>query len=233
MGGTHECLCWRGHRFNFSQTVEGFSRLLRQQPQAKTLPPLYESTTSEALACALLGLSKVTNGSLRSITFQGGVDCAWLAAVSEWLLNLRVEIFDSAGVCLYSKALCSNNLHAQVIIVKDSSEMPYQAGAKAISQSYIIPPGQLCFSLLDEAARGDGSHQHLFSHGRTEWKSILHSTFGWAADELLKPEQAERMATFLCSGFGPPARNDSSILKITPWGILSSSSFPQIWRAFL
>lgn len=57
-----------------------------------------------SISWSLFELSKVSNGTLRIIAFQGGIDCAWLAAISQWLLNLRVEICDSYGVCLYSKA---------------------------------------------------------------------------------------------------------------------------------
>lgn len=223
----------------FPNTVEGFSRLLGHSSRVKTFPPLHEPTTSKALAGALLELAKVSNGSLRSITLQGGIDCAWLAAVSQWLLNLPVEIIETSGVCLYSNVLPNSDIHAQVIIIQISPNAPHDLEAKALSRSYLVPHGQLCFSLLDEAAIGDGSHPHLFSQERTEWNSILHNTFGWPADELLQPKYAGRLTTFLCSGFAPAEWNLSGakyiepLPNLTPWGMFSSDTYSQVIRGFL
>jgi hypothetical protein len=132
----------------FPNTVEGFSRFLGHPSGTRILPPLHEPTTSKALAGALLELAKISNGSLRSVTFQGGIDCAWLTAVSQWLLNLRVEIIDAYGVCLYSNVIPNSDLHAQVIIIQNSSDTAHENEAKALSRPYFVSPGQLCFSLL-------------------------------------------------------------------------------------
>ena len=61
------------------------------------------ATSPAALSNAILGLGKVSNGAIASATFVGGVDCAWLAAVAEWLFSLRVEVIDANGGCRYRK----------------------------------------------------------------------------------------------------------------------------------
>jgi hypothetical protein len=106
---------------NFPNTAEGFSRLLVHPQQRGSVPSLHEPTTAQALAGALLELAKVANGKLRSIIFEGGIDCAWLAAVSQWLLSLRVEIIDRSGVCLYSNIEPNSNLYPQVTIKQNTT----------------------------------------------------------------------------------------------------------------
>jgi hypothetical protein len=215
---------------NFPNTVEGFSRLLGQPSRERAFPPLQEPTAAKALAGALLGLSKVTNGSSRSVTFEGGIDCAWLAAVVQWLLALRVEIVDIFGECLYSNTNPNSDLYPQVTIIRNSPDIVKGLEAKVLSRSYSLPAGRLCFILQSETTLTDSS-PHFFSQGRTEWASILHSAFGSAVDELLRPEHADRLVAFLCSRFSTLCTEEQECL--TPWGSLSLSSGHQIKRAFL
>lgn len=194
----------------FPTLVEGFSRLIAGTQPGFARRPFHKPTTAKALAGALRELSKLSRGDLRSVTFQGGVDCGWLAAVAEWLLSLKIEIIDSAGNRLYSSS-SNNGLYAQVTIIP-CYVVAAEPGAKLLSRSYFVPPGQLCFS-MDHQTRMEGVH--LFS-GRSEWDNILRTTFGGAADELLRPENAVNLATLFCCEL-QDSENPYPVPLLSPW----------------
>lgn len=62
----------------FPVMVDGFCRLAftDRQPHSQ----YQKATTANALAHALAELSKVSNGSVSTVTFEGGYDCRWIAA---------------------------------------------------------------------------------------------------------------------------------------------------------
>ncbi|KAF2191922.1 hypothetical protein K469DRAFT_556467, partial [Zopfia rhizophila CBS 207.26] len=62
---------------------------------------LHQPTSTEALAKAVGAIADVSNGKLENVTIAGGLDCIWLAAISEWLLSLNVEIRRSSGLTVY------------------------------------------------------------------------------------------------------------------------------------
>ncbi len=99
----------------FPVMVDGFCRLALadRRPHSQC----YKATTVDALAHALAELSKVSNGSVSSITFQGGYDCGWIAAVAEWLLCLKVKVLTEEGNCLYWQDSSQTDDSAQVIII--------------------------------------------------------------------------------------------------------------------
>ena len=214
----------------FPRLVEGFSRLIGGISQGCTRQPLHMSTTATALAGALLELSRVSNGNLRSVTFEGGVDCGWLAAVAQWLLSLRIEIIDDSGTCIYSNS-SKSELHAQVTIIQRQSTIPNSPGANVLRRSYFIPPGSLCFSLVGKNTINEMPAMHLYSHGRSEWDNILNRTFGGAADALLQSERTGLLAEFLCSGFQPNIKTTMELLN--PWGDFYIDGCYQRRRAFL
>lgn len=156
----------------FPSLVEGLSRLVGGRSQGCDQQPLHTPTTAKALAGAIQELSKVSNGTLRDVTFQGGVDCGWLAAVAQWLLCLRVEILDSNGTCLYSNFLRSDH-HAQVIVIQQLEMMGDLEGTMVSGRSYFVPPGCLRFGLADHNATKEAESIHLYSHGRAQWDNII------------------------------------------------------------
>lgn len=96
----------------FPVMVDGFRRLAFTDRQRHLQE--HKPTTADALARALAELSKVSNGNVSSITFEGGYDCGWIAAVAEWLLCLRVKVLTEEGNCLYQQSSSQNNTFAQV-----------------------------------------------------------------------------------------------------------------------
>lgn len=74
---------------NFSNLVEGFSRLWWESQYNGKLEIMRGPTSSKALSNALHCMADVSNGTMASLTLAGGSDCAWLAAVPEWLSSLQ------------------------------------------------------------------------------------------------------------------------------------------------
>lgn len=151
----------------FPVLVEGFSRLIGGISLGCDQQPLHTPTTPKALAGAIQELSKVSNGTLRNVTFQGGVDCGWLAAVAQWLLCLRVEIIDPSGNCLYLN-FSRNEDHSQVTIFQQLDAEGNFEGTMVSGRSYIVPPGTLCFGLTDHNALNETQFIYLYSHGRAQ-----------------------------------------------------------------
>jgi hypothetical protein len=217
----------------FPMLVEGFSRLVVGTSSGCTRRPLHAATTAKSLAGALKELSKVSNGTLRSVTFEGGVDCGWLAAVAQWLLCLRIEIFDDSGSCLYSNTT-SDNSYAQVTIYQHSAVVKKSPGAKIIKRSYFVPPGSLWFNFLDKDRMKGLPLTHIFSCGRSEWDHILGDTFGGALDILVCPENARKLAEFFCSGFQPGHGSDQlEMASLNSLGDATIDEYPSRRRAFL
>jgi hypothetical protein len=86
----------------FPLLVEGFSRVMKGPTFRGDVRYLHTATSAKMLAGALQELFNVSNRRTRSITFEGGVDCAWIAAVAQWLFCLSIKILDDKGECVYS-----------------------------------------------------------------------------------------------------------------------------------
>lgn len=123
------------HATRFPTLLDGFQRILGFWTSRGV--DQREATALESLARALLQLAQISGQQLKSCTFSGGIDCAWLAAFADFLFGFGVDIRRNDGQYLY----CSNSGHrvhtgeAQVTILKDSE----------LAMSNVL--AQKCFSL--------------------------------------------------------------------------------------
>ncbi|KAL3417598.1 ankyrin repeat-containing protein [Phlyctema vagabunda] len=217
----------------FPNAVEGFSRLLRLPPNdCRAITPLCEPAAPKVIADALLELCKVSNGAQRSVTFEGGVDCGWLAAISQWLLCLRIEIVDTSGELLYRNWDGNNGQYPQVTIIRNLILSASKTEPILVSRSFYVPAGKIYFGSEDRI-RIERAECHLYSPGRSSWDSILHETFGEPAKVLLDPKHAVEFYHFLCSAFIFPMEFSLPQIKVTPWGILQHSTVSEIRKEFL
>ena len=180
----------------FPVMVDGFCRLAFTDSQP---PSQYQrATTANALAHALVELSKVSNGSVSSITFEGGYDCGWIAAVAEWLLCLKVKVLTQEGSCLYWQDSSHTNDSAQVIIIFNThSHDPDLAESKelrVVNRSFHLPYNGIIELLQRSSDRGE-----VFAMGRSSWSTILEDTFGSAFKMLLSSDTIEIFAEILLS----------------------------------
>jgi hypothetical protein len=202
----------------FPQLVEVYSRLTQSCGDAGR--QLQEPTSADALAMALSELSKVSSGTVRSITFIGGVDCGWLAALAQWLLSLRVDILAVDGSVLYSSRTSANPADYPQVIIVLQSDQDAQVNTLLWKKSVAIPPGDSFFNVRKEKFNGQS---HSFSAGRSEWSTVLNDAFGADFDLLLHQEIIQGFAVFLCRGFSVSDPDDNG-RRIDPWGGPSTTS---------
>ncbi|KFY33840.1 hypothetical protein V494_07273 [Pseudogymnoascus sp. VKM F-4513 (FW-928)] len=202
----------------FPHLVEGYSRLT-QSYAGDSRHALQETTSADSLARALLELSKVSSGTVQSVTFIGGADCGWLAALAQWLLSLRVDIVAANGSVLYSsRTPADSSYYPQVSIIRQLGHNS-QINTTLVKQSVFVKQGRLFFDIK----RDPFSQDHFFSAGRSEWPTILHDTFGADLDALLHPDAIQDFAELLCCGFSISSAYNGQ-RHADPWGGLSATS---------
>ena len=147
---------------------------------------LHKPTSTEALARAVGALADVSNGKLENITIAGGLDCIWLAAISEWLLSLDVEIRHSSGLAVYKSPRNDDcEFPAVTIIFISDTEQPVY-----LSKCHIVPKGHKFWG-------APSLEQHTFRGGRSEWTSILADTFGSRLNALIQGSARQEFALLL------------------------------------
>jgi hypothetical protein len=166
---------------DFPNVVEGFSRLWWESPEDGKIGILRSPASSQALSSALIAIANVSNKTLLSVTLVGGPDCAWLAAIAEWLLCLRIDVVDTKGRLLYRNFNYAVEELAQVSIIRDST---YDGLDYLIDKAYLVPSGSPVWKIRLEL--GD----RIFSHGRSGWSTILEDTFGPSLKRFLNTKAA-------------------------------------------
>ncbi|KAG6995038.1 hypothetical protein FocnCong_v016533 [Fusarium oxysporum f. sp. conglutinans] len=160
----------------FGLVLHGLTRLCLRDG----LYNLQYSGSPKDIALVLKQVFEISTGRLDRLFFSGGADCAWIAAVAHWLLDLRVEVQDQDGTIIYRPdgTRSKSSLEAQVIITY------YQGHSSEIlrvrRKHYVIPSGNM---LIDFQ-----SHRDTMSCGRVSWESCLVDTFGSPMRLLLGPQ---------------------------------------------
>lgn len=178
----------------FPILVEGFSRLLMSNAD-KEAPSQMAATSSTELAAAIFEIAQLSAGKIANLTLMGNSDCAWLAALAEWLFSLQVEILDHLGNTLYQ---CKGSSHKDIVSY-DLTIIRLEDGQSSVrqnvlhSRTQLVPPGNRAFSIRT------GPTYHLFYRGRSEWSNILTDTFGSVFQQLLRPRIIPLFAQVLYS----------------------------------
>ncbi|KAK2794257.1 hypothetical protein FQN51_000891 [Onygenales sp. PD_10] len=159
-------------RSKFPFLLEGLIRLAFPG----TDPSIPKPTSSEALSKALNIVADISNRKLVRATFVGSLDCLWLAALSEWLLSLRVEIISAEGTLIYMSST-ANSENSQVVIILDPTDGP-KAGPLIARKWHIIPTGS---KLWMPPKPGTPT----FSGTHSKWTTILRDTFGSSFSKLI------------------------------------------------
>ena len=74
---------------------------------------ILEAFNAEDIAKVLHGLFKVSRGDAAYIVVNGGSECAFIAALADWLLNLKVQVQNNNGITLFEN---TNAGEAQVYV---------------------------------------------------------------------------------------------------------------------
>jgi hypothetical protein len=161
----------------FSQRAEFLMCLVKNDPclgaadQGLTARPkgIRRCSTPKSIAEALLILAQISRGKLQAITFIGGSDTGWLAAIAEWFLDLRVAILNEDGEIHYTNWSDSDDV--QVMIVHSESAEGAGQSLQCVGKTYRLED----VSELFEAEMRPLSDACV--SGRLEWKSALSSAF--------------------------------------------------------
>ena len=167
----------------FALRAEQMMRLVGESriasPNRQFAVHLYTSERGTAdktdIAKTLLGLGKLSKKSLFQMTIVGGADAGFVAAIADWLLDLRVEIRgrkDTESACeetLFRSNNCHPNDQPQLLVI-------YQKNVAGDSihcegQTYRLPDARQVIR------REDGSPRHNGLTGRVSWEKALEHTF--------------------------------------------------------
>lgn len=177
---------------HFVLVLDGFRRLVSGGRKRSRIEANRSPTTYSALAEAILTIAQVTNKTLASASFTGGLDCVWLAAVAEWIFSLDVVIYTSAGIMLY-RSRTLDQQPPQITIVYLEYKEHWEKESFVSEKTSLVRGGCTLFVREDKHALG-GIH---FFNWRSSWSTILHDTFHEAVDELLEGKHAHQFGLYL------------------------------------
>lgn len=205
----------------FMDKVNGFNRLVFGHP-VDYRSPKCEPTTHGDLAKAITVIAEVAQRRKANASFVGGLDCAWLAALAEWVLSLDVSVVDSSGTVLYRSRLKVRELPQVTILIPECPSKSLLS-----SQTSIIPPGNSVSWLAPCSSEEDQGGLHR----RSSRSSILRDTFGSSIDKLSELETAQWFALYLESSSmlqRPDPRHSENLKSPGDAGRYSSTGLPLV-----
>jgi hypothetical protein len=207
-------------RSKFSNYFEQFSRFLAPKDRDSRAP-----APAKDIARALATLADLSNNTLVSSTFVGGVECAWLATVAEYLLRLRIEIQDENGRFIYRSGNSTQNTPIQAFFRRESNQGLSSPGSVVQRVCFISKGEHLLQERVDftsSAIRSPTSWSKILSDTFSEaaWKQFISPTTKSAFNCLMACVGLHSMAYF--SSQVPINKNDFSIwwLQLYPQGCL-------------
>lgn len=140
---------------------------------------LRSCSNPKAIAKAMIILAQITRGDMRAVTFIGGNDTGWLAAVAQWFFDLRLVIFleeeESGQLCHRD---CDTIFHqtcdpddAQVRIIFQRKTEKHKQSVTAVDRTFVIDDISKLFE------REDRGPDALMVSGRLPWKTALSLSF--------------------------------------------------------
>ena len=187
--------------------VRGCSGILAQSPFGlafnffKAICPRADTQKAacagpKQVALALRGLARISKGDMKSMKLKGSSECALLAAIAQWVLDLKVVIQYASGHIVYPSAEAYVDDYHLMITYSDNTDTCEPASGAGslygIDQfSDVISKRTIAKSLRD----------------RIKWATALRDTFKSSAVILLQSP------TILGSLFGNAAKIHSSTSK--------------------
>ena len=141
------------------------------------------------IARTLLGLAKLSRGQLFQMTIIGGADAGFIAAVADWLLDIRVEIRGWEDITetqhhgtVFRSRNCGPDQQPQLLVIyeKDVSK----DSIHCVGQTYRLPDARQVIR------RGDGWTQAALLSGRVPWENAFEYTFNRDFKRLMKMQDA-------------------------------------------
>lgn len=204
----------------FSNYFEQFSRFLAPKDLDSRAP-----APAKDIARALATLADISNNTLVSSTFVGGVECAWLATVAEYLLRLQIEIQDENGIFIYRSGNSTKNTPIQAIFRRESNQGFSTPGSVVQHVCFISKGDHLLQERVDftsSAISSPTSWSKIFSDAFSEvaWKQFITPIMKSAFNCLMVCVALHSMAFF--SSQVTINKNDFSFwwLQLYPQGCL-------------
>ena len=188
----------------FPATLGRFEHVVSSRPLTTRFEGRQLPTDPKHLARAIEALADVSSGLNATHTFTGGSDCAWLAAVAEWILGLNVTIFSEHNSCTY-RTHPSPETNRQIIILR-SSDREDKCSQRETSRLNLldIPNGSPVLWA------GDSTSDHP-RNKVSSWSTLLCDTFGSRhLKSLLNPSTGANFAKLLRSAILYPEHHPLS-----------------------
>ena len=179
---------------HFILVLNGFRRLMSAQPDMPNAKYRQSPTPFTELAAAILALVRVSKKNVVNMTFTGGLDCAWLAALAEWVLSLDVGVFNASGLSLY-RSRSGFGISPQVTIICAGRASTDPRADPLIRRAFIVSSGQAIRPTRTECDADPRPGN--FTNWRSSWSSILCDTFHGDADALLDSEAGRQFAVYM------------------------------------
>lgn len=154
----------------FGIVVEFFKRFhpRKDEPDSSCGEP-------KQVAHALEGLAKISSGLMKSMVLKGNSECAFLAAIAHWLLDIRVVIQDTSGDIVFPRTGADIDSYQLMIIYLEDMET---------SESVTRAGGAYYIENFDDVIAESRGYGYL--GGRVDWATALRDTFGSYATNLLQ-----------------------------------------------
>ncbi|KAL8859005.1 MAG: hypothetical protein Q9178_004486 [Gyalolechia marmorata] len=131
-----------------------------------------EASNAKDIASALHRLFQISRGEADHIVVNGGVECAFIAAIASWLLNLKVQVENSTGDTLLDDTLAGGTVQVFIRYGRASSD-----AVQVVGTTYILGS---CHDIIGRIP--DKEDYPLIV--RTPWSSCLARVFGSKFTEL-------------------------------------------------
>ena len=150
-------------------------------------------TTPQAVAKALKLLAEVSFGRLSQVQLVGTDDIGWMAAVAEWLFDMRVKITSAAGQSLYCNC-ADRDPQVELVFESDKQEEALQK-LQLKENTYRLP------DVWDEQRVNvhEGHYLPPVLGGRVLWESLFQTVFQDAFMAVLHTEPAVLGTTVACA----------------------------------
>ncbi|KAF3142725.1 hypothetical protein TWF703_000228 [Orbilia oligospora] len=211
---------FKNHLTGISSLYYGLNKELKQLVRGNAVQ----------IATALFGLNQVSSGKINEVLIVGGADCALIAAIASWLLDLDVEIrIAGTGQVVFK--------HTSATKRKGSGG--YFVAIEFTQQSVIGPQSQL-------ATRSSGYRrvvevQQLFAPAgervsmsatictRVSWSNALREIFGGNSEEALSGSISECMGRLFGALMLYSLFHDKTFIPMDKSSTTVGSKFPNSW----
>ncbi|KAL9616789.1 MAG: hypothetical protein Q9160_008386 [Pyrenula sp. 1 TL-2023] len=156
---------------SFPTTMGMMLRPFRQVIENGTLP---EASDPGDIARVLLGLFDISNGVRERITVIGGAECSFIAAISQWLFDFKIQVEDSQGKTLFVSAPRDDQVQVR-IIYKENAHL----------STILISESTFLLGARNELLRYVPDKNLRMVRTRVAWGVCLSRTFGKEFADLL------------------------------------------------